>query len=421
MAGSQLFSTNTGWHFLGMVFLALALQGCQPYPAPTGTGDMTPTPENTPTSATGLRIATFNIAMGHEQPGMMAAALQDRTHERLRKVAAILQTVRPDIVLLNEFDYDPEVDAAGLLNRNFLAQAEAGRQAIEYPFHFRAESNTGIPSGLDIDGDGKVGGPADAWGFGHFPGQYGMLLLSRFPIDANSVRTFQHFRWAELVGARRPVNPDGSPFYNDETWQQLRLSSKSHWDVGVTVGGNTLHVLAFHPTPPVFDGPENRNGLRNFDELRFWADYLRPMISTDWTDDQGVKGGLAADRQFVIVGDFNADPKDGDSLPGASQQLLEHERIDGGFTPTSSGAAATSQLQRGLNSRQTGDPAADTADFDDRYTGNLRLDYVLPSNGLEVLGGGVFWPAAGEPGHEWVDVSDHHLVWLDVQPGLPRP
>jgi hypothetical protein len=74
-----------------------------------------------------------------------------------------------------------------------------------------------------------------------------------------------------------------------------------------------------------------------------------------------------------------------------------------------------------LNHQQTGDPAADTADFDDRYTGNLRLDYVLPSRGLKVLEGGVFWPAAGEPGHEWADVSDHHLVWLDVQIEASEP
>ncbi len=409
-----------------MLALSVAISGCTPFPALTGAGYMNPTPENIQASATVLRIATFNIAMGFERAGMMATALRDPQHERLRKVAAILQTVRPDIVLLNEFDYDPGVDASGLLNRNFLAHAEAGRQAIEYPFHYRAESNTGIPSGLDIDGDGKVSGPADAWGFGHFPGQYGMLLLSRFPIDAESVRTFRQFRWAELEGARRPVKPDGSAFYSDDTWQQLRLSSKSHWDVSVRMGNATLHVLAFHPTPPVFDGPENRNGLRNFDELRFWADYLRPEISAQWTDDRGIKGGLAADSPFVILGDLNADPNDGDSLPGASQQLLEHERINAGFTPTSSGAASASQLQAGLNTRQKGDPAADTADFDDRYTGNLRLDYVLPSSGIEVLGGGVFWPATGEPGHEWVDVSDHHLVWLDVklpdmQPGTPQP
>ncbi|HKX55204.1 MAG TPA: endonuclease/exonuclease/phosphatase family protein, partial [Xanthomonadales bacterium] len=348
--------------------------------------------------ATTLRIATFNIAMGFEKPGQMGAALQDPQHQRLRQVAAILQTMRPDIVLLNEFDFDAGLDAAGLLNRNFLAHAGNGREAIEYPYHFRAESNTGIPSGLDIDGDGKADGPADAWGFGHFPGQYGMLLLSRYPIDSSNARTFQQFLWSQLPGARRPMHPDGRHFYPDQTWQQLRLTSKSHWDVSVQLAETTLHVLAFHPTPPVFDGPENRNGLRNYDEIRFWADYLRPEVSALWADDQGRAGGLAPEAPFIVLGDFNADPNDGDSLPGASEQLMEHERVNAEFTPTSRGAEQASQVQAGLNAGQKGNPAADTADFDDRYTGNLRLDYVLPSHGLKVLQGGVFWPAADEPG-----------------------
>lgn len=361
-----------------------------------------------------LRVATFNIAMGFEQPGMMAAALQDPAHERLRKVAAILQTVRPDVVLLNEFDFDPAIDAAGLLNDHFLARADEGREPIAYPYHFRAESNTGIPSGLDIDGDGRVAGPADAWGFGRFPGQFGMLLLSRHPLDTERTRTFQKFLWSNLAGARRPANPDGSEFYPDSTWQQLRLSSKSHWDISLQIEHHTLHVLAFHPTPPVFDGPENRNGLRNFDEIRFWADYLRPAIAADWADDQGRRGGLPGDAAFIILGDMNADPNDGDSLPGASQQLLEHERIQSGFVPVSLGAEQANREQGGVNRQHVSSPAADTADFGDSGAGNLRLDYVLPSHGLKILDGGVFWAAPGEPGHDWMDVSDHHLVWLDL-------
>jgi endonuclease/exonuclease/phosphatase family metal-dependent hydrolase len=395
---------------------------------PEGCGDAQSVPDSTAMNAqtvssasTQVRVATFNIAMGFSDAGEMAAALQDPLHQRLQQVAAILQTVRPDIVLLNEFDYDPAIDAASLLNRNFLAVPATGRQAIEYPYHFRAESNTGIRSGLDIDSNGKTDGPEDAWGFGYFPGQYGMLLLSRFPIDTAAVRTFQRFLWADLDGAKRPMNPDGSHFYTDETWQQLRLSSKSHWDVPVKVGDQTLHVLAFHPTPPVFDGPENRNGRRNYDEIRLWADYLRPEVAAAWSDDQGRKGGLATEVGFVILGDINADPQTGDSHPGAVQQLLEHERVDSSVVPRSRGAAEASRQQAGVNAQQKGDPAADTADFDDRYTGNLRIDYTLPSRNLRVLDAGVFWPASDEPGHELSRVSDHHLVWIDVVPGGGQP
>jgi len=362
----------------------------------------------------GLRVATFNVAMGLEQPGELSAALAGGADERLLKVAEILQRVRPDIVLLNEFDYDPQIDPAALLNGNYLSRSHAGQPPIAYPHHFRTPVNTGVDSGLDLDGDGRVGGPGDAWGFGHFPGQYGMLLLSRYPLRADQARTFASFRWSALPGALRPTTADGDPFHPDATWNQLRLSSKSHWDVTADIEGKMLHVLAFHPTPPVFDGPEDRNGRRNFDEIRFWREYIEPGGGDFIVDDAGQRGGIAAGQPFVIAGDANADPRDGDSLPGAIGQLLDATWIDAGCTPLSTGAIEAGRRQGGVNLQHAGDPAADTADFNDQYTGNLRLDYLLPSAGLTVSGCGVFWPAAGEPGHPLLEASDHRLVWLDL-------
>jgi endonuclease/exonuclease/phosphatase family metal-dependent hydrolase len=363
---------------------------------------------------TRLRIATFNVAMGLEQPGELATALAAGSDARLRQVAEILQRVRPDIVLLNEFDYDPTVDAAALLNDNYLGHGWHSHEPIRYAYHFRTPVNTGMPSGLDLDGDGQLGGPGDAWGFGRFPGQYGMLLLSRFPLRAELARTFTSFRWSELPDALRPTQPDGRPIYPDASWRELRLSSKSHWDIPIDIAGHDLHLLAHHPTPPVFDGPEDRNGRRNFDELRFWREYTNPAGAEFIVDDQGRRGGIAADAAFVMAGDFNADPMDGDARPGAVAQLLDAAWIDARCEPRSTGAVEAAERQGGINTQQVGDPAADTADFDDRYTGNLRLDYVLPSAGLEVLDCGVFWPASGEDGHDLAAASDHRLVWLDI-------
>ena len=48
----------------------------------------------------------------------------------------------------------------------------------------------------------------------------------------------------------------------------VRLSSTSHWGVPVDVDGSTVRFLVSHPTPPVFDGAEDRNGTRNHDEIR---------------------------------------------------------------------------------------------------------------------------------------------------------
>jgi endonuclease/exonuclease/phosphatase family metal-dependent hydrolase len=363
-------------------------------------------------SASTVRVATFNIAMGLEQSGQMGQALAAGSDSRLEQVAEILQRLRPDIVLLNEFDYDRSIDAAGLFNGNYLARGHHGQAPIHYPHHYRAPVNTGVDSGLDLDGDGNTGGPADGWGFGHFPGQFGMLVLSRYPLEHS--RTFREFRWADMPGALRPVRPDGSDFYPDETWRHLRLSSKSYWDLAFNIDGKLLHLLAHHPTPPVFDGVEDRNGRRNFDEIRFWRDYTGPAGGSYIRDDDGRSGGIPAGEPFVVAGDFNADPQDGDAVENAIGQLLQAAWVNSRCTPVSAGAAEATRLQQGLNQTQSGDPAADTADFNDKYTGNLRLDYVIPSGNLAVNGCGVFWPAADEPGQELATVSDHHLVWVDI-------
>lgn len=362
---------------------------------------------STPTT---VRFATFNTSLYADSDGGLVARLHNNDMAA-RKIAAIIQHQRPDVLLLNEFDYDADGKAADIFLRDYLAVGQFGEQPISYPHHFSAPVNTGVASGLDLDGDGRSDGPGDAWGFGRHPGQYGMLLLSRYPIDTQAMRSFQYFRWADMPDALAPKNPDtGAPFYPDAVWQQLRLSSKSHWDVPIQTPLGVIHFLLSHPTPPVFDGPENRNGLRNHDEIRLWAEYLSGA-AIDWLyDDNGQRGGLAHDAAFVIAGDLNADPVDGDGYQHPVRLLLEHPRIDARFVPTSTGARAQA-AHYGLP--REGNTATHTGDFGP-VAGTLRIDYVLPSRQFKVRDGGVFWPAAGEPGHDWIDASDHHMVWLDL-------
>jgi endonuclease/exonuclease/phosphatase family metal-dependent hydrolase len=362
-----------------------------------------------------VRFATLNAAMGLAAEGELALRLQAGFDPGLQSLAEILQRVRPDVVLLTEMDYQENVDAAGLLQQKYLGQPQAGLAPIEYPYHYNATVNTGVDSGLDLDGSGRTGDPGDAWGFGRFPGQYGMLLLSRYPLEVERIRSFRLFRWRDMPGALEPLDERGRPFYPPETWASIRLSSKSHWDVPVRIGSTQVHLLASHPTPPVFDGPENRNGRRNHDEIRLWADYVRPGAGAYLVDDAGMVGGLPAESLFVIAGDLNADPQDGDSTRQAIRQLLEHDRVNAACVPQSEGGTEASLAQGGANLQHSGDPAADTADMNDTSAGNLRIDYVLPSIGLEVAGCGVFWPATGEPGHAAASFSDHRLVWLDLR------
>ena len=373
---------------------------------------------STPTAT--LRVATYNTSLYDEDAGGLVARLQ-LGNAQARKIAAVLQKVRPDIVLLNEFDYDAAQRAADLFQREYLEVAQAGGGApLHYPHRYLAPVNTGLPSGLDLDGNGETGGIGrergnDAWGYGLHPGQYGMLVLSRFPIDAAAVRTFQLLKWRDMPGARRPMDPaTGKPFHADAVWEQLRLSSKSHWDVPIETPVGTLHLLASHPTPPTFDGPEDRNGKRNADEIRLWREYISPGAKPWLCDDAGRCGGLAADVRFVIAGDLNNDPVDGDGHHDAILELLEHPRVMRMATPRSAGGEAKARDYAAAGILRRGSPAHVTGDFGPRV-GALRLDYVLPSSGFALAGSGVFWPAPGDADAAIADGSDHQLVWVDLR------
>jgi hypothetical protein len=368
-----------------------------------------------------LRFATFNASLNRGEAGQLIRDLRDPEAAQPRAVAAIIQRVDPDVILINEFDYDEGGEAARLFIENFLAQGQDGAEPWVPVAHFIGPVNTGVPSGLDLNRDGNPAGPDDAFGFGVFPGQYGMLVLSKLPIEEASVRSFGNFLWRDMPGARLPDDPATAmqgDFYSPQILERFRLSSKSHWDVPITVGDRTIHLLASHPTPPVFDGPEDRNGARNADEVRFWIDYVS---GEDYAiDDRGRAGGLGADETFVIVGDLNLDPNDGDGIRAAGTALLGTPLLQDPV-PMSEGAPEDARNDGGVNARHTGDPRLDTADFFDgeNGSGNLRADYVLPSVDLRVVGSGVFWPVAADPqavllGPSDRPTSDHHLVWVDV-------
>ncbi len=364
-----------------------------------------------------VRFATFNTSLYRSESGGLIKDLQDESNEQAKKGAKILQLTRPDVLLLNEFDYDEDGQAAGLFFQNFLARSQGGSNPLVYEYAYFAPVNTGVDSGMDLDGDGKKSGTEnDAYGYGKHPGQYGMLVLSRYPILQNELRTFQKFLWKDMPDHEWPVDPGtGEPYYSDEVKESFRLSSKSHWDVPVLVDGKIIHFLVSHPTPPVFDQEEDRNGCRNHDEIRMWADYVDAKKGGYLYDDQGMKGALPFGSRFVIAGDLNADPTDGDSRNSAATLLTRHPMINNDFVPKSQGGIETAKRDGGRNGEHKGDAACDTGDFNDESVGNLRIDYVLPSRNLEVIDSGVFWPASEEEGAELVDASDHRLVWIDIR------
>lgn len=387
-----------------------------------------------------MRVATFNASLNRPTEGELIADLSMPDDAQARSIAEIIQKADADVVLINEFDYDAAGEAAALFQANYLSVAQNAAIPINYPYVYAAPSNTGILSGFDLNNDGVTATEADrggfdyaedSRGFGQFPGQYGFVIFSKHPIDTDNIRTFQNFLWKDMPDAlltNDPTDDKLSDFYAPEEIATLRLSSKNHVDLPVMVDGEVVHVLASHPTPPVFDGPEDYNGKRNADEIRLWADYVE---GADYIyDDAGRTRGLTSSERFVILGDQNADPFDGDSFGGAIDQLLDNLLIQGSatdpaITPQGPGGTEQAVAQGGANADNLGDPAFDTADFgfnsadpaSDLPPGNLRVDYVLPSQtGFVYLGGAVFWPESADPDLPLTSfpTSDHRLVSVDL-------
>ena len=367
---------------------------------------------------TALRVATFNTSMeatnylkDNEQPSgsELFIHLKQGVHQQIRNVAEIIQRQRPDVILLNEFDYHRDADkgikAFMTLYLN-MAQHE-DIQAIDYPYFYSAPVNTGIDSGLDLDKDGIASGTkGDAFGFGLFPGQYGMLVMSKYPIQHDQIRTFQHFLWKDMPDnlLTTIIDESGESYYSREAQQILRLSSKSHWDIPIKMGNHTIHLLASHPTPPVFDGPENRNGKRNHDEIRFWNDYLSGDQQSAYIyDDKGKSGGFKGEH-FVIAGDLNASPDEGDGIKSGIRGLLKQLLVNDSSVPKSDGGKT--------HTPDNHYAAEHTAKW------GMRADYLLPSTSLEVQASGVFWPKKEDALFRLIkdrkSSSDHRLVWVDV-------
>lgn len=340
-----------------------------------------------------MRIATYNTELERDGPGILLRDIRRGKDPQVAAVAMVIARVQPDIVLLQGIDYDHEGAALSAL-ADLLAT-----QGALYPYRFALPPNSGQRTGFDHDGNGRLNEARDAQGYGRFPGQGGMALLSRYRVLHAQVRDFSALLWRDLPGASLP-RVEGQLFPDPALYDVLRLSSVAHWEIPIEVHGQTLHLLGFHATPPVFDGPEDRNGLRNADQIRFWQLYL----------DGALPGQIPPETGFVVLGNANLDPHDGDGRHEAIRALLQDPRLQD-LRPESPGAAMADAGQH------QGPSELDSVDWNEPSPGNLRVDYVLPSADLKVRGAGTHWPKDDPVSAQ---ASRHRLVWVDIlwpQPG----
>ncbi len=320
-----------------------------------------------PAAADTLRIATWDPGLSREGPGLLLRDIMADDPQVLA-AARVIAHAAPDAILLTGFDWD-------LDNRALTAFADLlAEQGHAMPHRHATQSNRGMATAVDLDGDGRAGQPRDAQGYGAFTGQAGLAVLSRLPIAG--VTDYSGVLWRDVPGNRMPDSPHADI---------QRLSSTAHWDVALTTPAGPMHLLALAATPPAF---EDRNPARNHDEATFWLSHL-------------------PDASFAIIGNLNVDPQDGDGDPATLTALAT-------VTQDPQPRGAWQPPQTGPNTDQRGDPALDTAEYD-RAPGNLRLDYILPAQGLSVVASGIIWPAPDDPLAEQVTLASHRkLVWVDL-------
>ena len=312
-----------------------------------------------------LRLASFHTTLSGRGPGLIVRDIL-RMEDPVAATVAVIVAANADILAVQDLDFDATGVAVSAL------VAALAEQGLDYPHHVALRPNTGWATGHDLDGDGRNDGAADAHGYGRFNGQGGMAVLSRYPLGA--VQDFSGLLWRDLPGSRAPgVTPEAA-------LPVLRLHSVGAWDVEVLTPSGPLHILTSHASAPVFDGPEDRNGLRNADEVAFWRAYLdaRPPDAAP----------------FAFLGTLNVDPDRGEGLRDVLSGFLAHPAVQDAVPQSPHGTA--------------------TADWAEPVPGDLRVDYVLPSGALAVQDAGVIWPEDGPLAEAVAEASDHRLVWVDI-------
>lgn len=311
-----------------------------------------------------LRIATFNAELIRKGPGLLLRDISRGKDPQIAAFRALLIKARPDIVALQGIDFDMRLTALNALADDLT---EAG---LSYPHRFSAAPNAGQSTGLDLNGNGRRGDADDAHGYGRFNGNGGMAILSRYPISVEAVEDFTTLLWRDLPAHIYP-SAKGDPFGGQEVFDIHRLSSRGHWVVPIETPDGPIRLMTFHATPPVYDGPEDRNGRRNHDEVAFWSDYL---------------GRDTTNAPFAILGTANIDPERGSGRREAIDTLLGNPRLQNPFDDSP------------------------TADFKDPVPGDLRVDYLLPSTHWRVVDHGTLV----DP-----EASRHALLWVDITRANP--
>jgi len=360
----------------------------------------------------GLRYGHFNIKE------LSTDKLLDDADQQVNAAAEVIARFNPDIVDINELQYDIEglptgdmpgaaypVEPGGIDGGAENAQRLADRIAAANPdATYDHVLITVGNSGMWWDDTGDF----DSWslrGWGDWEGRFNTAVLSKFPILRDEVRVISDLAWEDLPDNQLAdmeaeigmVPPAGFPLFE-----------KALIIVPVDLGTETLYLVLLHPvaSPSRFDVI---NPYRNYDELHALALFLDGTLP-------GVEP-LPAGAKFIISGDLNADPdsSDSDGIAGAAQLVTEHPSVVAVFPE----GAGTEGRNGEYNTYMSGCGNDDGETVEDpRDAFQLQLDYILPSVTIgEPIDQAIFFPdfqSAREDFDLACYASDHRFLWADL-------
>jgi hypothetical protein len=358
-----------------------------------------------------LTVAQFNLRE------FSTDKLIDPADEQASAAAEVIARFKPDIISINELQFDiqglptasmpgaPSGTTYGNFNGNGDDNTKRLADRIAAIDPEATYSNTLLTignSGFYWEGDDLGLDWYILRGWGEWRGRHNTGILSRYPILYDQVRVITDVAWDSLpennialMKSETGIDvPPGFPVFE-----------KSLNVVPVQVGEQVIYVVLLHPVAPAFDPI---NVYRNSDELRALAMFLDGTLP-------GVEP-LPEGAKFFVVGDLNADPDEGDSLPGAIQRIIEHPLLAVSYP-----AGAGTKGQNGeYNSYLSGcghDDGTMVGDPADRW--QMQLDYVLPSATIGLAKSSIlFWPDHVSERDDFdlsCRASDHKFLMVEVE------
>lgn len=361
------------------------------------------------------RIAQFNLRE------LSTDKIVATSHPQVDAAAKIVARFHPDVVCLNEMQFDiANVPTSGMpgaksAKPGTFSTAEsnatriAARIAAEnpeaiYPYALITVGN----SGFAWSGPRPSTEPGSDWyslrGWGEYRGRFNTIVLSKFPIVTDQVRIITDVAWdaipknsiAQMKTDTGLDVPAGYPVFE-----------KSLNVIPLDIHGKTTYLVMSHPTAPAF---WSINPYRHEDELRALALFLDGQLPGVESVPQG--------SPFVLIGDLNADPEEGDSRPGAIARVLAHDRLEPWFPEGAGTMGKNPTFNTYVSGCGKGDGSS-VGDPSSRF--QMQIDYILPSKEIgRAQGGAVFFPNRAESQEDFdlaCRASDHMFLYVD----LPNP